>query len=267
MHFALTVIPAIILGLLASSDLRAQIEFEVASVKASPAGDRPATISVSPSGLYTATSMPLRILIRNAFGLQLDEQLAGGPDWVNAARFDISAKAENPRPSIEHRREMLQALLKERFKLVVHSETRQLPIYSLVVARADGSLGPQLTRPTVDCDALADRMLRGEVPPQPAAQPPLHGMRMQGGKLEISCMPLQMLISNLTSSVGRMVVDRTGLTGNFNLRLEWETRPVADGNRPSMFAAVQEQLGLKLEPARGPVEVVVIDHIERPAPD
>lgn len=170
--------------------VQAPLRFEVASVKPSEGGNQPATISESPSGLYTATSMPLRTLIRNAFGVQLDELLVGGPEWVNSARFDISAKAENPRPSIEHRRQMLQALLQERFKLAVHTESRELRIYILVLARADGRLGPRLTRPTIDCDDLAARMQRGEVPPQKAGQPPLHGMRMMGGRLEISYMPL-----------------------------------------------------------------------------
>src|SRR5688572_10681149 len=114
-------ISRVVLGcLVAGSGLDAQttrdtIQFEVASVKPS-AGDGRAAVSVSPSGLYTAMNMPIRLLIRNAFGLQLEEQLVGGPEWVSSARFDISAKAEAARPSIEHRRLMLQALLRDRFK-------------------------------------------------------------------------------------------------------------------------------------------------------
>lgn len=160
--------------------------------------------------------MPLRTLIRNAFGLQLEEQLAGGPEWVSDARFDISAKAEAARPSIEHRRLMLQALLRERFQLAVHTESRELPVYALTVARAHGRLGDRLKRSDADCDELAARMQRGEVPAQPVGSPPLYGMRMQGGNLEISCMPLQTLVSNLISSVNRTVLDRTGLKRNFN---------------------------------------------------
>ena len=265
-------IPAMVIVFLATGTrARAQnapvtIQFEVASIRAS-AGDGRTAISVSPSGLYTVTNMPLRTLIRNAFGLGLDAQLAGVPEWVESARFDISAKAENPKPTVEHRRQMLQALLKERFKLVAHTESRELPVYSLVLARADGQLGPRLKRPAVDCDDLAARMQRGEVPPQRAGQPMFHGMSMSGGKLEIACMPLQTLIGTLMSSVQRPIVNRTGLSGNFNLALEWESKPIADGALPSIFVALQEQLGLKLEPGRGAVDVVVIDRIERPTLD
>ena len=223
------------------------VQFSVASVKPSSNTSAPATVSNSPSGLYTVTNMPLRTLIRNAFGLQLDDQLAGGPEWVNSAKFDISARAESARPTVEHRRLMLQALLAERFRLSMHRETRELPIHALEMSRYDRKFGLRLRRPEVDCDVLARQMQRGEISPQPAGKPLLAGMRMQAGKLESACMPLRVLVSTLTSSLSRTVVDHTGLEGNFTLELEWEVRPNPDGRLPSIFAALQEQLGLKLE--------------------
>ena len=160
-----------------------------------------------------------------------------------------------------------QALLDQRFQLAAHSEARELDVYALVRMTGDATLGQRLQRPTVDCDELAARMQRGEAPVRSASEPPLHGMRMQSGTLQVGCMPLGVLLSTLTTAVNRPVLDRTGLEGDFNLELEWEAQAGGDATRPSIFAAVQEQLGLKLEPQRALVDVIVIDRLERPTPD
>jgi hypothetical protein len=133
--------------------------FEVASVKPNKSGDGRISIQMQPGGRFTATNFPLRELIRMAYGVQ-NSQLVGGPDWIGSERFDIVAKAESdpspsppggpPGPMLM----MVRNLLVERFKLAVHNETKDLPIYALVMARADGRLGPQLRASQVDCAAL-----------------------------------------------------------------------------------------------------------------
>jgi len=174
---------------------------------------------------------------------------------------------------------MLRTLLEERFKLVVHQETRDLPIYALTLARSDGKLGPKLVRSDVDCDKviaeLAEAIRKtGRPPLGPPGQAPPCSTGGPPGKFTGNDITMQMLADVLIASVNRMdavdrvVVDRTGLSGGFDLTLEWTPDElVAASSGASIFTALQEQLGLKLEPTRGPVEVIVIDHVERPTPD
>jgi uncharacterized protein (TIGR03435 family) len=144
--------------------------FEVASVKPNKSGDGRVFFQMQPGGRFTATNVPVRELIRMAYGIQ-NFQLVGGPDWIGSARFDIVAKAEgDPPPSPLFgppgpMQMMVRTLLVERFKLAVHNETRDLPIYALVMARADGRLGPQLRASQVDCAAaMAAARLRNRRP-------------------------------------------------------------------------------------------------------
>jgi uncharacterized protein (TIGR03435 family) len=179
---------------------------------------------------------------------------------------------------------MLQSLLAERFKLATHKDTRELPIYSLEVARSDGRLGPQLRPATVDCEAMiAAARARGGPPPAPPApgERPICGIRINPGRLSGGGFPLSQFAATLSQFVQRIVVDRTGLSGNFDVDLTWTPDqlpqggpppgapplPPADPNGPSIYTAVQEQLGLKLESAKGPVDVLVIDRAESPTPD
>jgi uncharacterized protein (TIGR03435 family) len=175
---------------------------------------------------------------------------------------------------------MIRALLAERFKLTVHNETKDLPIYALVMARSDGRLGPELHRSETDCAALmAAGRGRGAppAPPQPGAPMPC-GVRIGPGNLAAGGAALSQVASSLSMFVGRVVLDRTGLTGAFDINLTWTPdqmpqRPPGapdlpiDPNGPSIFTAVQEQLGLKLDSARGPVEMLVIDRAEHPVED
>jgi uncharacterized protein (TIGR03435 family) len=179
---------------------------------------------------------------------------------------------------------MVRTLLEDRFKLAVHDETRELPIYALTLARGNGRLGPKLVRSDVDCDKalaeLADSLRKtGRLPPGPTGQAPPCSTGGPPGKFQGNDITMQMFADVLTASVNRarggvspsvnrVVVDRTGLEGAFDLNLEWtpdEMSPDASGG--SIFTALQEQLGLKLEPTRGAVEVLVIDHAELPTPD
>jgi uncharacterized protein (TIGR03435 family) len=226
------------------------------------------------------------MLIRNAFQLQ-DFQISGGPAWLGTDRFDIVAKADGdiqpptpggpPAPT----QLMLRGLLADRFKLVVHHETRELPIYVLALARSDRSLGPQLRFSQVDCAARALERGRAGAPTPglpPLGERPVCGMRVGPGQMSGGGFPLSQLTGALSPIVQRVVVDRTGLAGNYDIDLTWTPdqmpsgpRPAdapalaaIDPNGPSIFTAIQEQLGLKLDSQRGPVEVLVIDRVERP---
>ena len=260
----------------------AKPSFEVASVKANKTGEQGMSMATQPGGRFIATNVPLGMLIRNAFELQ-ESQLAGLPDWATSERFDITAKAEqdvaptNQKPSPHQL--MLQSLLEERFHFKAHTETRDLPGYALVVARPDGKLGPQMKQSDVDCAALAAARRAGgpasrgggsapapPSPPAPGERRPC-SMRMGRGTLTAGSMTLANLAGTLSSAVQRMVVDRTGLTGGFDFDLTYSMEQSADASGPSIFTAVQEQLGLKLDSVRIPIDVLVVDSIERPTPD
>lgn len=245
--------------------------FEVASVKPNKSGEQGMSMATQPGGRFVATNMPLSMLIRNAYDLQ-ESQLAGLPDWAVSERFDITAKAEqgiaptNQKPSPNQL--MLQSLLEERFHFKAHTETRDLPGYALVVARPDGKLGPQMKPSAVDCVALAAaRRAGGPPPPLAAGERRPCSMRMGRGTLTAGSLTMANLAATLSSAVQRMVVDRTGLTGGFDFDLAFSTEQSADAVNPSVFTAVQEQLGLKLDSVRIPTDVLVIDSIERPTPD
>jgi len=254
--------------------------FEAASVKANTSGDG-RTGGVLVGGRFSMTNETLWRLVGEAYATSealARFQIVGGPDWINTDRFDVEAVAQSPLAR-EQARLMLRALLSERFKLAAHTERRDLPVYALVAARTDGKLGPQLRRSTTDCAAPADR-------PQPQApnQPAPCVMGFGFGRLAANGLTISQLATvGLSRAVGRIVVDRTNLTGPFDWTLVWtpdNLPPRAPGtpadqpllvngiaidpNGPPLFTALQEQLGLKLEPTRGPVEVLVIDRVEHP---
>ena len=267
--------------------------FEVASVKANKSGDNRIGIGFPPGGRFRATNAPLRELIAIAYGTPQPLpafQISGGPKWIESERFDIVAKAAgDPRPGPDGPPSqmvvMLQGLLAERFHLVVHRETKEMPIYALVLARSDGKLGAQLRPTATDCAALmASMRARGGPPAPPAPGEPVPcGMRMFPGKLVAGSSSMAQLTNVLARFVSRTVVDRTGLTGNYDLDLQWTPDqmpqgrgdpppgapplPAIDPNGPSLFTALQEQLGVKLESIKGPVDVLVIDHAEQPTED
>ena len=259
--------------------------FEVASVRANTSGEMNARIQRQPGGRFNATNMPLRDLIMFSYQMR-PFQIEGAPDWIGPARYDIVAKAESelplstpgggPPPDML----MLRTLLADRFKLVVHFETKEMPIYTLSLARPDGRLGPQLTLSTTDCAALMKASGgRGGVPPPPDGRMQC-GMSIAFTRLMGGGFPFSEFVNSLSVLVQRTVVDRTGLTGNYDVSMTFQPEqlpgpggallppPAAgDTNAPSVFTAVQEQLGLKLESARGPVRMLVIDRVERPVED
>jgi uncharacterized protein (TIGR03435 family) len=157
---------------------------------------------------------------------------------------------------------MLRNLLADRFKLVAQRETRQVPAYSLVVARLDRRLGPQMRPSPADCDALSAAFRVSGAPPGPNA--PVCGRRSGEGRVWGTGILVSELIASLIPSAGRPIVDATGLTGRFDLDLKWTPDPVsADG--VSLFTAIRDQLGLRLEPTSAPMEVLIIERAERPA--
>jgi bla regulator protein BlaR1 len=265
--------------------------FEVASIKPNNSGDGRVMLQNQPGGRFTATNVTLRLLIRQAYQLQ-DFQITGGPGWLNDDHFDIVAKGEagTPQnalsamqsPSPTPVQLMIRALLAERFNLVVHNETKDQPIYALILARSDRRLGPELKKSDTDCAAvMAAARGRGGAPPPPPGpgQPMPCGIRIGMGNMVLGGATLSQFAASLSMFVGRVVLDRTGLTGAFDLNLTWTPvqmpqpppgapeLPPIDPNGPSIFTAVQEQLGLKLDSQRGPVEMLVIDKAEHPTPD
>jgi uncharacterized protein (TIGR03435 family) len=243
-------------------------EFEVASVKLHTSADQRTMMVAQPGGRFVAVNVPLRHVIRAAFQLQ-DDQIVGGPDWLDTDRFDIEARAGGmPGAPSNELLAMLQSLLAERFKLTTHREMRELPVFALERIRRDGELGVGL-RPTA-CPEIAIDLSR----PKPCAN-----ISTGFGSLTLRGMPLTQFTQYLAPSVNRVVIDRTGLDGRYDIDLKWSPEPQAPalgpasaqptGNpdRPSLFTAIQEQLGLKLDSTKGTVEVLVIDTLARPTPN
>ena len=284
---------ALIAGVGPQAQGQARPSFEVASVKPNESGDGNIRIGLQPGGRFTASNVPVTQLIRFAYQLQ-PFQIVNAPSWANNDRFDISAKAEGEVPPAPlggppgPMQLMVQSLLADRFKLTAHTETRDMPIYNLVLARGDGRLGDKLKASTLDCAAIAAARRGGGPPPAPdfTARPQC-GMRIGPGNLAAGGMALAAFANSLGPMLQRVVVDTTGLSGTFDFDLTWTpdvpqgalnappppgappgaAGPAIDPNGPTIFTAVQEQLGLKLEPARGPVQVFVVDRLEPPTPD
>jgi uncharacterized protein (TIGR03435 family) len=255
------------------------VAFEVASVKANKSGDGNGNLRGAPGGRVMATNMPVRPIITFAYQLA-QYQVVGGPGWLLTDRYDLIAKmdgttdttpaapgATTPSPM----QLALRHLLEERFKLRVHRETREMDIYALVMAKPGGSPGPGLKATTEDCAAAVAAAMRQPGPTPPGQ--PFCGIGAGPGRLRFGGLPASAFAQAFAGPAGRMVVERTGLTGSWDFELTFapeargaDAAPV-DPNAPSLFTAIQEQLGLKLEPTKGPVDVLVIDGIEKPTED
>jgi uncharacterized protein (TIGR03435 family) len=265
----------VVVSVLAVSAAGQSAAFDAASVKVNKTGEAGGRFGGRP-GQIVVTNYTLRDIIRNAYGLQR-YQIVGGPDWMGQDRFDINAKAPDGTQQSQMLA-MVQALLADRFKLRVHRETRDLPVYALVVARPE-QLGPKMQLATVDCAALAAARTRGENPPEPprVGDRPTCGAQANPGRMLVGGYAISDFARNLSGFAGRPILDRTGLKGGYNYELTWtpdEPPPAGaplppwyDPNGASLLTAVQEQLGLKLEPTTGPVDVLVIDSAERPTED
>ena len=232
-------------------------QFAVATIKRNMSGALSSNAQLQPGGRLTLTNTTIRDVMKNVFNLP-DFAIVGGPAWLATDRYDIIARADGD-PSREQMLQMLRALLIERFRMVTHQDTREVPVFALVLARPDGRLGPRLTRTVVNC-ATPDTSGRSAC-----------GFDLSGGALTATGMPLERLVRTLAGLSGRTVVDKTGLTGLYDVSLTWTPDAVdptnGPGDAPALSTALQEQLGLKLESTRSPVQVLVIDSADRPTED
>jgi uncharacterized protein (TIGR03435 family) len=257
--------PLLLALIVAFQTVPAQPRFEVASVKPSKADNRFGSATFEPGGNCRAINVPLKVLIQVAYQVRFQE-MTGATGWLASDRFDIAARAAGDSDR-EHERLMLRALLEDRFQLKIHRETREQPIYALEVAKNGSKLKES-------SDSSCVTYGPDHPPPAPGqgpGLPPCGGLmflvnRIEGGKVDMKT--LADTLSNMTAEFDRQVVDKTGLTGSYDIRLEFTSaaRLAADENAgPSIFTALQEKLGLKAEPHRAPVEIFVIDHAEQPS--
>lgn len=200
---------------------------------------------------FSTGGMPAANLIRTAFGLLTDDQIVGLPAWAGTEPLAVEAKMDSdtaaslgklaPEEFVKQRQLMMQALLADRFAIKVHHTTKELPIYELSVARA----GSKLRRSATD---TGGNMMNGSA------------------RIDARAVSMRSLAANLSFTVGRIVVDKTGLEGSYDFTVDFAPEGAdASDTRPSLFTALEEQLGLKLVPSKGPVDVIVVDHIERPS--
>ncbi len=217
---------------------------EVASVRQHTGPREFSDLSASGTKV-TVSALTLSEVIANAYQLR-DDQIVGGPRWISTDLYDITAKAEGTVSlTAERSRQLLQVVLADRFRLECHRETRETPVYALVVGK-DGS-------------KLKNADISGNNP----------GLRMTGnaaGKHIIAWhSTMQQLALLLSNTAGRPVVDKTGLSEKYAFHLDWNPANAPDSDIPSIFTAVQQQLGLRLEPQKAPFEVLVIDSADRPS--
>jgi uncharacterized protein (TIGR03435 family) len=229
--------------------------FEVVSIKRSEQLDPGPSLRWLPGGTFRIRNLPTRGLLASAYGTpqRPPPPLIGAPDWVATERYDVTAKvgadlAGRPQADwIANQPGLLQSLLEERFKLKAHRETRELPVYVVRVANEGGRLGPQLHPSSLDCEKERTKCFFRAGPGH-----------QTGGSADIAT-----IVLSVTNSLGRVVIDRTGLSGKYDFDVEWSPDQTST-DKPSLFAAVREQLGLRIDSERAPVEVLVVDHIERP---
>jgi uncharacterized protein (TIGR03435 family) len=264
-------------GLMSAPQETAKLDspkFEVASIKPVKALDNHVDITTAPNGRFTARNVTVKMLITEAYQVK-GFQITGEPKWVNSERYDIVAKADESatkngseytddqlRQYQSKHRLRLQALLADRFQLKLHKNLKELPVYALILAKNGSRL-----QPVIEQRPISSR-----------------GMHATDGRLTAQDVPLSFLTELLSDRLARIVLDRTGLKGDYDFTLNWTPEehtplpfgagpmaqnalPQPEANGPSIFTALQEQLGLKLEPQKGPVEILVIDHVEKPTPN
>ncbi|MBI2686546.1 MAG: TIGR03435 family protein [Acidobacteria bacterium] len=237
-----------------------QKSFDVATIKPNAGNDQRAMVRVQPGGL-SATGINVRFLMMQAFDIR-DFQIIGGPGWITTDRYDINAKAEGlpDRVPPEILRPMMEALLVERFGLKYHRESKELPVYALVAGK-----GPHKMKAAAS-----------------AGGEPRQMFRMGRGQATLQGATMAAVAQTLSQQLGRKVIDKTGIDGRFDIELHWTPEPGQGGgpfgppppgtpdaitssdSGPSIFSAVQEQLGLKLESQKGPVDVIVVDSVSKP---
>jgi uncharacterized protein (TIGR03435 family) len=250
---------AVALSMTVSAQTPERRSFEVASIKINPSPTPFGGLTFGPGGRLAGDNVTVRMLIQMAFGggRPLPNERLLAPSWIAVDHFNIVAKAGSDAPTDElglsqARPGYLRGLLEDRFQLKYHWEPRQLPAYNLVLARRDGKLGPQLRHRTSDC----------------SADPPCDVHFKAPGDVTLGG-PMAYIVETLSRFAGRLVVDRTGLEGMFDVKLQWTPDASRESNPTgaSLADAIQDQLGLKLESTTGPVEVLVVDRVEHPTED
>jgi uncharacterized protein (TIGR03435 family) len=238
------------------------LAFDVATIRPNTSGliggPGARRVGFDPGG-FTMIDGSTTVLIYSAWPDATD--IVGAPDWVSSDHYDVVGKAQ-PGSTREQKSLMLRTLLADRFKLVAREEPREQSAYALVVDRADGRLGPNLRPYAGDCAAAASARAAGttvDLPP-PSNGAPACGLTRGGRRIAAGGITMELLAGNISGDAGRVVVDRTGLTGRYEATLEMSPEL-------TVFTALREQLGLKLEPIRAALPVVVVDRIERPTPN
>jgi uncharacterized protein (TIGR03435 family) len=237
----------------------ARLEFEAASIKRNTSGPGFGGMGETPGG-FLANNAPIRSVLTAAYPTR-NLEIVGLPDWVSEERYDIQVTWRQG-VTRDQIRQMWRTFFEERMNLAAHYETRELPAFALTIDRKDRSLGPNLRSRTTPCPG------RGAPPPaDPEARP--CGIAIGPGTMSTGGAPLAQLLLPLQALLGRTVLDQTGLTGLYEFTLTYTSQlnAAADGaadDAPPVSTALQEQLGLKLVPTRAPVEVLVVDRIERP---
>jgi uncharacterized protein (TIGR03435 family) len=229
-------------------------EFDVASIKPNHSSTGQFRLAFTPDGVKIQNAS-LLMIIRAAYGMfnSLDDKFLGIPDWARTEKFDLEAKVsatDTPifqKLNFDQRQLMVQALLADRFKLQASHQMREQPVYALLVAKGGPKLVP--SKPTPDAD-------------------PGGAIKRNKGHIEAQNIVISQLVSVLTQTADRTVLDKTNLTGKYDFTLEWTPEDAApdtaaNSDGPSLFTAIQEQLGLRLEPQKASVPVLVIDHLER----
>jgi len=238
---AQTVIGVVQAPLRAESQAAQEMSFEVISLRPAAPNNR-MQFNSSP-GRFMARSANVKNLVVLAYDVR-EFQISGGPGWVDSDRFDISATSEKAFPTKAETGAMLRSLLRDRFHLVVRQESRELQVYGLVIAKGGPKLNPSAEDATLKLDGGPGRAIGSKV-----------------------SMPL--FSQFLSQQLGRNVVDRTDLMGSYDVQLSWspQNNAAPDGTSPdgpSLFTALQDEMGLKLESQRGPVPFIVIVSIEKP---
>jgi uncharacterized protein (TIGR03435 family) len=235
-------------------------EFEVASIKRNLSGDRPFW-GPAVGGRFTATNATLKMLIALGWKVQ-SFAISGAPSWVGSEGYDVSAKEPSANGTDDEFLLMLQNLLRDRFSLRLHKETREMPVYVLVPAKDGLKLRGLNSEPCVTFALKA-----GSQDQRARPQAGCGGMNVGPGFIADERVSMAWFAAVLEGVLGRPLIDRTGFTGSFKVRLEFA--PVSntdpDNTKPSIFTALQEQLGLRLDARNGPAEIIVVDHAERPS--
>jgi len=245
----------------ASGQSAAPQSYDAVAIKPNKSGSGGSRISTN-DGRFQATNVSLLNLLVNAYGIRVG-LISGLPGWAESARYDINAKVidYDPKASFtkEQRQAMMAAVLEDRFHVKVHIEVKELPVYDLVVTKD----GPKFTESPPALPQNADE------PKKPSNRGNM-GISGRDGSMELTAWanPMTNFVGSLSNVVDRTVIDKTGLKGEYDFHMKWTSdtapQPAADDAAPLLFTAIQEQLGLKLVPSKGPVNTLVVDHVEQP---